>query len=57
LHYTCSNAKGGNAPNTINNIITHMKHQSSIITIPELGMPWLAIGAPGRGGRIGWLGR
>jgi hypothetical protein len=34
-----------------------MKRQSSIITIPELGMPWLASGAHRRVRRIGWLGR
>ena len=45
------------APTAIHNVNTNIKRQSSIITIPEWGMPWLATGARRRGGRIGWLGR
>jgi hypothetical protein len=55
LHYTVSKAKGSNAPNTINNVITNMKRQPSIITIPEWGMPWLASGTQGgKGALAGW---
>jgi hypothetical protein len=57
LHHTASNANGSIAHKTINNMTTAIKRQSSIITIPELETPWLATGAPGRGGALaGWAG-